>query len=112
MRLIDAKKLYEKTAEWESQALEHVNRLNEQEGDEPPSLEWCRWNAILGERSSFKFDIMDAPTIEAVPAEVVFEAVQKALNAAQTDNVKNANWFTERYLLPVLKKEINEFKGE
>jgi hypothetical protein len=60
----------------------------------------------------FKDLVSAVPTIEAVPAEVVFSAVQKALNAAQTDNVKNANWFTERYLLPILKREINEFKGE
>lgn len=57
----------------------------------------------------FKDLVAAVPTVEAVPAEVVFEAVQKALNAAQTDKVKNANWFTERYLLPILKREINDF---
>lgn len=67
MRLIDAEELYKKTAEWETDALEHVGKLNEQEGDETPSLEWYKWNAILGERSAFKYDIMDAPTIDAVP---------------------------------------------
>lgn len=60
----------------------------------------------------FKDLVSAVPTIEAVPAEVVIRAVQKALNAAQTDKVKNAAWFTERYLLPVLRREINEFKNE
>lgn len=67
MRLIDAEEIYKKTAEWEARALEYVNRLSEQEGFEPPSLEWRKWTAILGERSAFKHDIMDAPTIDAVP---------------------------------------------
>lgn len=57
----------------------------------------------------FKDLVAAVPTVEAVPAEVVFEAVQKALNAAQTDKVKNAAWFTERYLLPRLKREIYDF---
>lgn len=67
MRLIDAENLYEKTAEWEAHALEHIGKLNEQEGYETPSLEWRKWTAILNERSAFKYDIMDAPTIDAVP---------------------------------------------
>lgn len=57
----------------------------------------------------FKDLVAAVPTIEAVPAEVVFEAVQKALSAACTDNLKNASWFCTRYLIPILKREINDF---
>lgn len=59
-RLIDADALYEKTAEWEAQALHMVEvTMNEED-----KTEWRRWNVILTERSAFKFDIADAPTIE------------------------------------------------
>lgn len=57
-RLIDADILYGKFAELDAQALEYlVNldcRLNE---------ERQRWFAILVERSSFKSDVFDAPTV-------------------------------------------------
>ena len=49
-RLIDADVLYRKTAEWED------DRFN-----------WARWSTILGERSAFKHDIADAPTVDAEP---------------------------------------------
>ena len=62
MRLIDADALYEKTAEWESQAL-HMCEITMNDED---LTEWKRWSAVLKERSAFKFDISDAPTIDAV----------------------------------------------
>lgn len=60
MRLIDADALYEKTAEWEAQAL-HMVEVTMHDEDE---TEWRRWSAVLTERSAFKHDIADAPTIE------------------------------------------------
>lgn len=63
MRLIDADALYEKTAEWEAQALAQVERYNPTDSRE----EWLRWSFVLKERSAFKFDVADAPTIDAVP---------------------------------------------
>ena len=63
MRLIDADTIYEQTAEWEAQALEQVNKYNYKDSRE----EWIWWSAVLTERTAFKYDIFNAPTIEAVP---------------------------------------------
>ena len=63
MRLIDADALYERAANLDAQALEYVGKLIERDGDKP-STEWRIWSAILTERSAFKHDVFDAPTIE------------------------------------------------
>lgn len=61
--LIDRNALYEKTAEWEASALHMIEKtINDED-----TTEWRKWSAILTERSAFKFDVADAPTI--VPAE-------------------------------------------
>ncbi len=60
MRLIDGNALYEKTAEWESLAMETL-RVQED------NAEWQRWQTILTERTAFKYDVADAPTIDAEP---------------------------------------------
>ena len=60
--LIDRNKLYEKTAEWEAQAL-HMVEVTMHDED---TTEWRKWSTILTERSAFKFDVADAPTI--IPA--------------------------------------------
>lgn len=68
-RYIDADALYEQTAEWEASALAYIAELNRtplEEMDEDEKAEWRRWTAILGERSAFKHDVADAPTIDAV----------------------------------------------
>ncbi len=58
-RLIDADALYEQTAEWEATALAQVERhMNDED-----LTEWRKWSVILQERSAFKHDIADAPTI-------------------------------------------------
>ena len=62
MRLIDADVLYEKTAEWEAQALAQVERYNPTDSRD----KWLRWSYVLKERSAFKFDVADAPIIDAV----------------------------------------------
>lgn len=58
-RLIDANELYEKTAEWEAQALDLVERHMNDEDTE----EWRKWSTVLTVRSAFKFDVADAPTV-------------------------------------------------
>ena len=63
MRLIDADALYKQTAEWESQA-QHMIDVTCHEQDK---TEFKKWSAILADRSAFKFDVTDAPTIDAVP---------------------------------------------
>lgn len=63
MRLIDADELLNKTAELEAVALEQVRKYEPL--DNP--REWRIWSAILTERTAFKFDLMDAPIIEAEP---------------------------------------------
>ena len=60
MRLIDADALYEKTAEWEAQAL-HMVEVTMHDEDK---TEWRRWSAVLTERSAFKYDISDAQTVQ------------------------------------------------
>ena len=62
-RYIDADALYEKTAEWEAQAL-HMCEVTMQDEDK---TEWKRWSTILTERSAFKFDIADFPTADVKP---------------------------------------------
>ena len=65
-RLIDADALYERAASLDAQALDYVAKLIERDGDEI-STEWKIWSAILAERTAFKHDVFDAPTI--IPAE-------------------------------------------
>lgn len=62
-RLIDADALYERACSLEAQALDYVGKLIERDGDEV-SEEWKIWSAILTERTAFKHDVFDAPTIE------------------------------------------------
>lgn len=63
MRHIDADTLLERTAELEAVALEQVAKY---EPSENPR-EWHRWSGILQERTAFKYDLMDAPTVDAEP---------------------------------------------
>ena len=63
MILIDKDALYERTCSLEAQALDYVGKLIERDGDEA-STEWKIWSAILVERTAFKHDLFDAPTIE------------------------------------------------
>lgn len=58
--LIDKRVLYKQTAELEAQALAMVEKTMH---DEDPT-EWRRWSAVLTERTAFKHDIADAPTVE------------------------------------------------
>lgn len=67
MRLIDADAIYEKTAEWEARALSVIEKLNRKPFEEMDSneiTEWRKWSCILNERSAFKHDVADAPTVE------------------------------------------------
>jgi hypothetical protein len=61
--LIDRNKLYEKTADWEAQAL-HMVEVTMHDED---TTEWRKWSTVLRERSAFKFDVADAPVI--IPTE-------------------------------------------
>lgn len=56
--LISRKALYEKTAEWEAQAL-HLVEIHLHDED---LTEWRKWSAILNDRTAFKFDVADAPS--------------------------------------------------
>lgn len=60
MRPIDADVLYKKTEELEKQAREASRQAITE-----PTQE--KWNNILAERSAFKYDITQMPTIDAVP---------------------------------------------
>ena len=60
-RLIDGDALYEKASDLEAQALDYTVKIS---NDEEKREEWIRWSAILAERTAFKHDVYDAPTIE------------------------------------------------
>lgn len=62
MRLIDADELAERVTNLEAVALEQVAKLEPSEEHE----KWKVWSAILNERTAFKFDLFDAPTVDAV----------------------------------------------
>lgn len=59
MKLVDIEALFNKAVELEAVALEQVGKY---EPSENPR-EWHRWTGILQERTAFKYDLMDAPTI-------------------------------------------------
>lgn len=60
---IERDALYEKTAKWESLALQRVEQ-SVRDGD---ITEWRKWSAVLAERSAFKFDVADAPAADVQP---------------------------------------------
>lgn len=62
MRAIDADALFERACNLEAQALAYVGKIV---NDESKIEEWKIWSAILAERTAFKHDVFDAPTIEA-----------------------------------------------
>lgn len=67
MRPIDADVLYEQTAEWEARALAIVEKLNSKplgDMDVNEVAEWRKWSTVLNERTAFKHDVLDAPTVE------------------------------------------------
>ena len=64
--LIDKEVLYNKTAEWEAQAMARIEELNRIPFDEMEREEyigWRVWSAICQERSAFKHDVFDAPVV-------------------------------------------------
>lgn len=62
--LISRRALYDKAATLEAQALDYVGKLIERDGEET-SVEWRIWSAILTERTAFKHDVYDAPSVNA-----------------------------------------------
>lgn len=62
MRLVDVEPLFERAVELEAVALKQVRKY---EPSENP-IEWNRWSGILLERTAFKYDLMDAPRVDAV----------------------------------------------
>lgn len=60
MGYINREELYEKTVEWETQALHMVEKTMYDED----LTEWRKWSIILNERSAFKFDIADMPAAD------------------------------------------------
>ena len=59
---IDADELIRRTAELEAVALEQVAKYEPSEDHE----NWKVWSAILTERTAFKYDLIDAPIVDAV----------------------------------------------
>lgn len=76
MKLIDADVLIKQVEELETEALEYVTK------DEPslPPERWHIWNAKLNERTLFKYELVDAPTIDAIPISFLEELCDKAQN--------------------------------
>lgn len=61
--LISKRDLYNEIAELESEALKYTSKLAQSDHIE----EWRRMNAILMERTAFKYDVADAPVILEIP---------------------------------------------
>lgn len=66
MRTIDGDALLEKFAKLEAIALEYVGKLNERQDPNEHDM-WVMWTGILNERTAYKYEIADAPTVDAVP---------------------------------------------
>ena len=65
MRLIDVEPLYKQYCELEKQAREcQMDYLDHLKADSPNVI---KWSAILTERTAYKYDLQDAPKIDAVP---------------------------------------------
>lgn len=61
MSVINREALYEKACDLEAQALAYVGKIA---NDETKIEEWKIWSAILAERTAFKHDIFDAPSVQ------------------------------------------------
>lgn len=61
MSLINREALYKKACDLEAQALAYVGKIA---NDETKIEEWKIWSAILAERTAFKHDIFDAPSVQ------------------------------------------------
>ena len=70
MRPIDGDRLYEKAADLEAVALVQVEKYMHSD-DLDNIVKWKIWSAILAERSAFKFDVADAPTIGEQDADCI-----------------------------------------
>ena len=98
MRAIDGDALYEKTAEWEAQALAHIEELNRTPLEEmtvEERAEWRRWAAILGERSAFMHDIADAPTIDVVPTDFHDKCMKVEIEKRMALEPKHGQWIRD-----------------
>lgn len=65
-RLVDGDVLLEKFAKLEAIALEYVSKLNERQDPDEHDM-WVMWTGILNERTAYKYEIVDAPTVDAEP---------------------------------------------
>ena len=61
IRLIDFEPLYKRAVELEEQSMSYLRDKGVADED------FRVWSAVLAERTAFKHDIMDAPTVDAVP---------------------------------------------
>lgn len=82
MRLLNGDALYERTAELEAQALRMCAKTMYDEDH----TEWRKWSAILSERSAFKYDVVDAPTVDAIPVEWL-EDLHKTAQSEEADRM-------------------------
>lgn len=65
MILIDVEPLYKQYCELEKQAREcQMDYLDHLKADSPNVI---KWSAILTERTAYKYDLQDAPRVDAVP---------------------------------------------
>lgn len=61
--LISKKDLYDKIVKLELEALDYTRKLAQSDHID----EWRRMNAVLMERTAFKYDVVDAPVILEIP---------------------------------------------
>lgn len=96
-RYIDADALYEKTAEWEAQAL-HMVEIHMNDED---MSEWRRWSTILKERSAFKYDVVNAPTADVVERKWIpcGERLPITTNTYSDEKAKFRHYFSDDVLI-------------
>ena len=61
MILIDVEPLYKKYCELEKEAISVLDTC------QPDSKDFRQWSTILTERTAYKYDLQDAPRVDAVP---------------------------------------------
>ena len=95
-RLIDGDALYEKACDLEAQALDYAVKIS---NDEEKREEWLRWSAILAERTAFKHDVYDAPTIEPEPRWIPCGERLPDAPLRKTGNEEDFEWFESEQVL-------------
>ena len=96
MRPIDADILWEKACRLEADAMNRFRQIDAVKDIE----EWKIWNAILLERTAFKYDIFDAPTIKPERGEATWIKVDAGVDTYVLCSRCNHTWTSNTSFCP------------